>query len=229
VRIDRLDRRRSDFQLFGRTFETPVRLSLLGRHNVENALAAAATADAIGIPAAAIASGLELLAGVPGRLQRVEPQGWPVSVLVDYAHTDAALSSVLHALRPLTRGRLICVFGCGGDRDRTKRARMAAAVGAWADMAYVTSDNPRSEDPQRIIDDILLGFGPSRRCRVEAIVDRRRAIQHAVAVARSGDTVLIAGKGHETCQLVGGAVLPFDDVEVARECLSTASLAEGAA
>ncbi|MCH7883842.1 MAG: UDP-N-acetylmuramoyl-L-alanyl-D-glutamate--2,6-diaminopimelate ligase [Planctomycetes bacterium] len=209
----------TEINLAGRSFETTVNLSMIGRHNVQNALAAAATAEAIGIDHRAIRTGLEQLAGVPGRLQRVEPAGWPFSTFVDYAHTDAALDHVLQCLRPLTPKRLICVFGCGGDRDRTKRPRMAAAVGRHADLAWVTSDNPRTEDPEAILHDIVPGFGPKPHCRVEVEVDRARAIQAAITHARSGDTVLIAGKGHENYQLIGDQVLHFDDVEVARDCL----------
>ncbi len=219
ARIAAMDLCESKFTLQGRSFEADVRLPLIGRHNVLNALAAAATAEALDIAPDAIRAGLETVSVVPGRLQRVEPAGCPFSVLVDYAHTDAALSNVLEALRPLTRERLICVFGCGGDRDRSKRPRMAAAVGRVADVAYVTSDNPRTEDPQGIMDEILPGFSPSLACRVEVEADRRRAIQAAISGAKPGDTVLIAGKGHEAYQLVDDKVLPFDDVKVARECL----------
>ena len=206
--------------LRGRFFEVSVRLPLIGRHNVHNALAAAATAEAIGIAPDAIRDGLEGVTDVPGRLQRVEPEGWPFSVLVDYAHTDAALANVLAAVRPVTTGRLICVFGCGGDRDRSKRPRMAAAVGQVADLAVVTSDNPRSEPPDRIIDEIMPGFADASSCVVARQADRRRAIEAAIAMAAPGDTVLIAGKGHEDYQLVGDAVLAFDDAAEARRCLA---------
>ncbi|MBI3834978.1 MAG: UDP-N-acetylmuramoyl-L-alanyl-D-glutamate--2,6-diaminopimelate ligase [Planctomycetes bacterium] len=224
--VTTMDRFGTRFVLRTPTFQAPIRLPLIGKHNVMNALAAAATATAIGISEDAICAGLEVLRGVPGRLQRVESDGWPFSVIVDYAHTDDALRNVLTALRPLTRGRLICVFGCGGDRDRSKRPRMARAVGELADIAWVTSDNPRSEAPAAIIDEILPGFGTEirqrrmTRCRVETNVDRRGAIHAAIEDARPGDTVLIAGKGHENYQLIGGRVLAFDDLEVARECLS---------
>jgi UDP-N-acetylmuramoyl-L-alanyl-D-glutamate--2,6-diaminopimelate ligase len=197
----------------------PIRLPLIGKHNVSNALAAAATAIGLGIPQDAIRNGLESVRGVPGRLQRIEPDGSPFSVLVDYAHTDDALRNVLSALRPLTPGRLICVFGCGGDRDRGKRPRMAAVVAELADIAFVTSDNPRSESPDSIVKEILTGFPRDACCRVEAVVDRQAAIFAAIEEARDGDTVLIAGKGHEDYQLVGDRVLHFDDVEVAREAL----------
>lgn len=228
ARIEAMDRAGSTFVLAGRSFETRVRLSLVGRHNISNALAAAATADALDLAPEAILAGLERIAGVPGRLQRVEPDGSPFCVFVDYAHTDAALNSALRALRPLTPGRLICVFGCGGNRDREKRPRMAAVAARWADLTFVTSDNPRTEDSSRIIDEILAGFPRDGAGRVEVREDRRCAIEAAIGEAWPGDTVLIAGKGHETYQLVGGEVRPFDDVAVARSCLTTA-LAENSA
>ncbi len=224
-----MDRRGTYFVLHGRTMELPVHTRLIGPHNVLNALAAAATAEAIGVSAEAIRGGLESVSGVPGRLERAEPPGWPYSVFVDYAHTDDALANVLRALRPLTAGELRCVFGCGGDRDRTKRPRMAATVGELSDVAYVTSDNPRTEDPHAIIDEILHGFSPSDECSIVVDVDRKRAIESALAEAEPGDTVLIAGKGHETYQLVGDRVLPFDDVEVARKWMDAAVLAEAVA
>jgi len=222
-------RRGSDFNLRTRTFELPVRFALPGRHNIANALAAAATAEALHVAPEFIQRGLERVRGVPGRLQRAEPDGCPFSVFVDYAHTDEALENVLQALRPLTGDRLICVFGCGGDRDRTKRPRMAAVVGRLADIAYVTSDNPRTEDPERIIDEILPGFGRSSSCQVRVQGDRRMAIEAAIAEAQAGDAVLIAGKGHEDYQLVGDKVLDFDDVGVARSFLETVTAVEGAA
>ena len=212
-------------------FKTPsidesIHLSLVGRHNVSNALAAIAVAEAMGIGANAIRKGLEGLSAVPGRLERIETPDGAFSVVVDYAHTDEALANVLNALRRVTRGRLICVFGCGGERDRSKRPRMAAAVARFADVAFVTSDNPRHEDPRAIVDEILTGFDSKEGCRVEVDVDRRRAIGAAIAEARAGDTVLIAGKGHETYQLVGDNVLAFYDAAVARSCLSARSVVE---
>ncbi len=215
--IRRVDRGGTDFILHIGSGQVPICTSLIGRHNVLNALAAAATVHALGVDSGAIREGLEHIEGVPGRLQRAEPAGWPFSVFVDYAHTDDALRNVLTALRPLTAGRLVCVFGCGGDRDRTKRPRMAAAVEELADAAIVTSDNPRSEEPRAIIDEIVGGFPGARRCDVQLEVDRRLAIEKALAEARAGDTVLIAGKGHEDYQIVGDRVLRFDDLEVARE------------
>ncbi|MFQ5413670.1 MAG: UDP-N-acetylmuramoyl-L-alanyl-D-glutamate--2,6-diaminopimelate ligase [Phycisphaerae bacterium] len=210
------------FVLRGAAYETPVRCRLVGLHNVYNALAAAAAAEAMGIDAGAIRAGIEQLRGVPGRLQRVEPDGHPFRVVVDYAHTDDALDNVLRVLRPVTTRRLLCVFGCGGDRDRSKRPRMAAAVERAADVAYVTSDNPRGEDPTAIIDDVLTGFPARSKCRIAVEVDRRAAIDAAIAEARPGDTVLIAGKGHETYQLLGDDVLDFDDVAAARRALDAA-------
>lgn len=212
------------FRMRGRGFDDSggisVRWPLVGEHNVYNALAAAATAEALGIPVSAIVEGLQSVSGVPGRLQRVEPPGCDFSVFVDYAHTDAALVNVLSTLRGLARGRLLCVFGCGGERDRTKRPRMGRAVAEHADLAFVTSDNPRREDPQAIMDEILPGFQGFPPSRVAADADRRAAIGAAIEAARSGDIVLIAGKGHEACQEINGVKHPFDDVTVAREWLS---------
>jgi UDP-N-acetylmuramoyl-L-alanyl-D-glutamate--2,6-diaminopimelate ligase len=196
-------------------------LPLVGRHNVANAAAAAAAARALGLDWPVIAAGLERTTPVRGRLQQAQPEGHPVSIFVDYAHTDDALANVLGALRPLTRGRLWCVFGCGGDRDRSKRPRMAAVSARLADRIIVTSDNPRSEAPQRIIDDILSGFPSGERERVHVEVDRAAAIARAVRLAQDQDVVLIAGKGHEDYQLIGDRRLSFDDLQVVRDCLTT--------
>lgn len=204
-----------------RRFTLTVSLALVGEHNIHNALAAIGAAEALGCHADAIKAGLEAVRGVRGRLERVDTNGHGFSVFVDYAHTDDALHHVLQTLRPLTTGRLICVFGCGGDRDRGKRPRMAAAVGETADIAFVTSDNPRSEDPDHIVDQVMAGFTRTTKCAITREVDRRRAIGAAVATAKPGDTVLIAGKGHETYQLIGDQVLSFDDVAVARSFLGT--------
>lgn len=200
-----------------------VALSLVGRHNVSNALAAATAALATGIDLGAVRRGLEAVRGVPGRLQNVAPDDCPFSVLVDYAHTDDALRNVLTAIRPVTPGRIICVFGCGGNRDRSKRPRMAAVAESGADRIIVTSDNPRKENPLEIIADIVGGFSAGLRQRVGVEPDRRAAIAAAIALAEPGDTVLIAGKGHEDYQLVGDRILPFDDAQVARECLTGAT------
>jgi len=190
--------------------------ALAGRHNVYNALAAASLARALGTPTEAIERGLSAVRSVPGRLQRVACLPG-VEVVVDYAHTPDALRNIVGVLKPLTRGRLIVVFGCGGDRDRLKRPLMAQAAAELGDMMVVTSDNPRSEDPQQIIADVLEGFDAAARRRVRVEPDRGRAIRAALAAAGEGDVVLIAGKGHESCQVVGGRRLPFDDVEVAMQ------------
>ncbi len=190
-------------------------LSMVGSHNLENALAAIGAALALGIALPVILDGLAALPSVPGRLERV-PGGEGVHVFVDYAHTPDALRRVLHTLRPLTPGRILTVFGCGGDRDAGKRPLMGAAACEGSDMVTITSDNPRREDPLAIIRDILPGItGPH-------IVqpDRRAAIAAAVAEARPGDVVLIAGKGHETYQIIGTQSTPFSDVAVASQALA---------
>jgi len=196
---------------------------LVGRPNVYNILAAVAATTALGLPFHAIERGIHDLEGVPGRFEVVSHAKDGVTVVVDYAHTDDALRNLLETARPLARGRLITVFGCGGDRDRTKRPLMGAVAGRLSDVIVITSDNPRSEDPARIIDEIQRGITPdtsrSGQQRL-AIVDRRQAIDKAVELARPGDLVLIAGKGHEKYQAIGDRVLPFDDVAVAREALA---------
>lgn len=193
----------------------PITLQLVGRFNVENALAAAASAGLAGIALDAIVAGLESLAGVPGRLEVVS-DGQPFSVLVDYAHTPDALVNVLRTVRELADGRVTVVFGCGGDRDRGKRAEMAAIACNMADRVIVTSDNPRSEDANAIIDEVLSGANE----RAEREPDRAIAIQRAIAEAQLGDIVVIAGKGHEQGQDAGGRVTPFDDRVVARKALA---------
>ena len=199
--------------------------ALIGSHNLENLLAAVAVAHARGVVPRHIESGLHACRKVPGRLERVvSDQGTGPAVFVDYSHTDQALMNVLAALRPLTPGRLIVVFGCGGDRDQGKRPLMGGAVAAEADLALVTSDNPRSEDPDEIIDQILPGLTSAGWHQKDAghllddshkvfIVqpDRRLAIREAVALARAGDVVLVAGKGHETTQTIGEEKHEFDD------------------
>jgi UDP-N-acetylmuramoyl-L-alanyl-D-glutamate--2,6-diaminopimelate ligase len=187
---------------------------LKGRFNTENILAALAVSELLGVPEAAVREGIESLPGVPGRFESVD-EGQPFPVLVDYAHTPDSLENVLRAARELTTGRLICVFGCGGDRDRGKRPQMGRVASALADVAIVTSDNPRSEDPLAIIDEILLGVVGD----VEVEEDRRAAIGKAIAMARPEDAVVIAGKGHEQGQEFADRKIPFDDREVAREAL----------
>ncbi len=197
--------------------EVPVRLNLLGRHNVYNALAAAAAALAGGLDPRAAAAGLEALTNVPGRLERVEA-GQDFTVFVDYAHTDAALESVLSNLGLMPHGRIITVFGCGGDRDRTKRAPMGEVACSLSDLAIITSDNPRGEDPLAIIDDIEKGV-TDKYSNYEVIPDRGRAIEKAMQQARTGDIVLIAGKGHETYQILKDSAVHFSDGEAAAEAI----------
>jgi UDP-N-acetylmuramoyl-L-alanyl-D-glutamate--2,6-diaminopimelate ligase len=194
-------------------------LPMGGAHNVANALAAATTAEALGIDPATVAAGLNDPAPVPGRWEPVDA-GQPFTVVVDYAHTPDALERVLRAARQgLTNGgRVITVFGCGGDRDRTKRPLMGAAATRLADIAVLTSDNPRSEDPEAIIAEVAAGADPAGRLLIEP--DRERAIAIALDLARSGDVVLLAGKGHERGQTIGDLVLPFDDHEVATRLLT---------
>ncbi len=211
----------SVFTVIGPRGALPVQARLIGKHNVMNILAAATCAREMGVDDQAIRRGIESIDFVRGRLEPVCVDGQRFSVLVDYAHTDDALERVLSATESLTSGRLICVFGCGGDRDRSKRPRMAAAVGRHADLAIVTNDNPRDEDPEAIVEDILPGFEFNGRCSVEIEPNRRTAIQLAVFEASPGDTVLIAGKGHEQFQITGTVKQPFDDVAEAKRCLST--------
>jgi UDP-N-acetylmuramoyl-L-alanyl-D-glutamate--2,6-diaminopimelate ligase len=187
-------------------------LKLQGRFNLENAAAAAAAARALEVDEDAIKRGIEAVERVPGRFDRVD-EGQPFTVLVDYAHTPGALESMLESARGLTRGKVICVFGAGGDRDRAKRPQMGRVVTELADVALVTSDNPRSEDPSAIAAEIVAGL------EVEVELDRRVAIERALELARDGDVVVIAGKGHEQGQEIAGRKLPFDDHEVAREAL----------
>ncbi len=191
-----------------------VRLPLLGRFNVVNALAAAAAAGACGLEAEALAEALSLVTAVPGRLEVLSESP---RVIRDYAHTPDALQAALGALRPIVAGRLILVFGCGGDRDPGKRPLMGRAAAEGSDYVIVTSDNPRSEPPQQIVDDILPGLEGAAH---EQIVDRRAAIARALQLARPEDTVLLAGKGHEVVQVIAGRRIPFDEAEIVRELLA---------
>jgi UDP-N-acetylmuramoyl-L-alanyl-D-glutamate--2,6-diaminopimelate ligase len=219
------------FSLDGLAFDvrTPrgtvhVHSSLVGRPNVYNILAAVSTATALDISFDAIERGVSALTGVPGRFQVVSRPKDPFTVVVDYAHTDDALRNLLETARQLARGRLITVFGCGGDRDRAKRPLMGAVAGRLSDLILITSDNPRTEDPVRIIEDIRRGITADtrkdREQRLLTIVDRREAIRKAIELAQPGDLLLIAGKGHEKYQVIGSEALPFDDVAVAREALN---------
>lgn len=194
----------------------PIALKLRGRFNVMNALAAFAAAYAAGTPPESIARGLESVSAVPGRLEPVD-QGQPFQVLVDYAHTPDALERALEALRAFGPKRLLCLFGCGGDRDRGKRPLMGAAAARLADVVYITSDNPRSEDPVAIVREIEAGAHGT--ATVTTIVDRAEAIRAAVQECAEGDALLIAGKGHETYQIIGAQTIAFDDREVARAAL----------
>jgi len=222
ARIGAIDATGTKFDLIYDGSETPVSIGLIGRHNVYNVLAAASACLAVGLQPGQIAEALGEVPAVPGRLQRVEcDTGF--DVFVDYAHTDDALSNVLKALRPIVRGRLIVVFGCGGDRDRSKRPRMAGVAEQLADVVVVTSDNPRGEDPDAIIGEILAGFSDLGRSKTQVQGDRRAAIRLAIESARPGDVVLIAGKGHETYQIIGSRRTDFDDVAVAAEEIRAAT------
>ena len=195
--------------------EVEVRTGLPGHFNVANALGAFAAAEALGVGPAAVAAGLARAARVPGRFEPID-EGQPFAVLVDYAHTPDSLENVLRAARRLTEGRLISVFGAGGDRDRDKRPKMGRAGAELSDLTVVTSDNPRSEDPEAIVAEVAAGAAGA--AELEAVVDRREAIGLALGRARPGDTVVIAGKGHEQGQeFENGRKVPFDDRQVARE------------
>jgi UDP-N-acetylmuramoyl-L-alanyl-D-glutamate--2,6-diaminopimelate ligase len=209
----------SSFLLCTPRGNAPVELSMIGRHNIANALTAVAlVAETFELPVPLIAAALQDATGAPGRLQSVRA-GQPFAVLVDYAHTDDALENVLAALRPITQGRLRLLFGCGGDRDRTKRPRMAKTAAALADVVYVTSDNPRTENPKSIVEEIVAGFPPGKIKPLFVEVDRRKAIEKILADAQTGDVVLLAGKGHENYQIIGTTKHHFDDVEEAKKVL----------
>lgn len=204
-----LDAGGSRFVLTGRFGSEPVALPLLGDFNVSNALAASTCALALGVPLLTVATRLTEAAQIPGRMEKLSDR--PCVVLRDYAHTPDALDRALATLRPLTRGRLIVVFGCGGDRDRGKRPMMGRIAVAGADVAVVTSDNPRTEDPDAIIDEVERGMGGAAHLR---ITDRLAAIQRVLSDAKPDDTILLAGKGHETYQVVGVEKQPFDEREI---------------
>jgi len=211
------------YDLEGSTFDIvlgedtlPVRTKLIGKHNVYNILAAAACAQALGFSPVIIRKGIEAVKHVPGRLEPVGgAQGF--SVFIDYAHTEDGLVNVLKSLREVGKGRIIVVFGCGGDRDRDKRPKMGRAVCGLADHAIVTSDNPRSEDPQAIINAITAGFTKNN---FEVCPDRQEAIGRALGAARGGDIVLLAGKGHEDYQILKDKTIPFNEREIVEKFLS---------
>jgi UDP-N-acetylmuramyl-tripeptide synthetase len=206
---------RFEVQFGGRTY--PLESPLVGQINVYNILAAWCTAFANGIDPEVIAEGIRECSAVPGRFERVQ-MGQPFLVVVDYAHTDDALRNTIAVARRLTDKRVITLFGCGGDRDRTKRPLMGKAAAEGSDLVVLTSDNPRSEDPLAIMNDAMVGI---RRLDTPHIaeVDREKAIRRAIEAAGPGDVVIIAGKGHETYQILKDKTIPFDDREVARAVL----------
>ena len=206
--------------------EADATIALAGPFNVANALGAVVALVEAGIGLQRAVAGVAACPGVPGRLEAVDTSGHDFTVLVDYSHKPAAVEAVLRALRPVTQGRLVIVLGCGGDRDRAKRPLMGAAAASLADVAILTSDNPRSEDPLAILAEMLAGaISVDRRRRAHVIVepDRAAAIGLAVAAAGKGDVVLVAGKGHERGQYTGGTVIPFDDREVAAAAVAEAA------
>jgi UDP-N-acetylmuramoyl-L-alanyl-D-glutamate--2,6-diaminopimelate ligase len=195
-----------------------VRIPLLGLYNASNCLAAAGLCLAAGFDLKTIAAGLSALKTIPGRLEKID--GGDFSVIIDYAHTDDALKNVLTTLKPLCKGKLRVVIGCGGDRDRTKRPRMARVAEELADYVIVTSDNPRSEKPLDIIDEIVTGFEEYEAQKIAIEPDRKKAIEMAIDSAEKDDIVLIAGKGHEDYQIIGKQKFHFSDKEIAQECLN---------
>jgi UDP-N-acetylmuramoyl-L-alanyl-D-glutamate--2,6-diaminopimelate ligase len=207
---------------------TEIHSPLLGRFNVSNLLGALGATLALGIPLEVAAKGLASLAGVPGRLERVNA-GQGFAVIVDYAHTDDALKNLLETVRELGPKRVITVFGCGGDRDRSKRPLMGAVASRLSDHVIVTSDNPRSEPPEAIIEEVRRGMLAGRGAEVLAIVDRREAIARALEMAGPGVAVVIAGKGHETSQTLRDRTVPFDDRQVVRDILRPLSVRGGRA
>ena len=222
VAPDRIDFSSRGIALDLNTSRGPLHLEspLLGRGNAYNILAAAATGTALDLPVHAIERGISLMTAVPGRMQVVSEGGDAVTVVVDFAHTDDALRGLLETARGLTKNRLITVFGCGGDRDATKRSLMGAVASRLSDLVVITSDNPRSEEPARIAEDIESGLGSGPTPWL-TILDRAEAITRAIQDAHAGDLVVIAGKGHEQFQIVGTRVVPFEDAAVARAALTS--------
>ena len=204
----------------------PVTMPLIGRHNIYNALAAIGAGLALRVPIAKIQAALRTMPSVPGRLERISA-GQPFSVFVDYAHTDDALQHVLRTVREITPGRVLLAFGCGGARDTDKRAKMGKVAGLLADHTIITSDNPRRESPGSIAAQVEVGFRSIRADRFSVELDRAQAIRQLLRLARPGDTVLIAGKGHETYQEFEDTVVPFDDCVHAQEALEELGWADG--
>ncbi|MBA3725386.1 MAG: UDP-N-acetylmuramoyl-L-alanyl-D-glutamate--2,6-diaminopimelate ligase, partial [Armatimonadetes bacterium] len=211
-----LDRLRLSFDHAGHQYEAVVPVG--GKFNVSNCLGVVAAAIALGLSPHDVVRALQNVRAASGRFESV-PAGGDFNVIVDYAHTPDALEKLLLSVRELTSGRVVAVFGCGGDRDRTKRPKMGAAASTLSDVVYVTSDNPRTEDPAAIIADIMLGV--SAEAKVDP--DRKSAIRSAIAEASSGDVVVIAGKGHEDYQILGTSKIHFDDREVAAEAIAERS------
>ncbi len=217
----RLGMGNSRFTLCTPTREAEVTLQLLGHHNIQNALCAAAIGHGLGLDVETIAQGLADLRRVPGRFDAVNCEQ-DFFVIIDYAHTEDGLKNVLEAARTLCKGRIITVFGCGGDRDRGKRPKMGKTAGEMSDFCVLTSDNPRSEDPYRILLDVEVGLQKANRNKDDdyvVIESREEAIQHAIGLATRGDLVLIAGKGHEDYQILADKTIHFDDREVAVQAL----------
>jgi UDP-N-acetylmuramoyl-L-alanyl-D-glutamate--2,6-diaminopimelate ligase len=216
-----VERERTVFELLALGKSCNVALRLTGEHNVLNALAAACVGTHLGLPIGTIVEGLESVGTVPGRFEGV-PCGQPFAVVVDYAHTDDGLRNLIIAARAVTSGKIIVVFGCGGDRDRTKRPKMGQVAATLADYVIITSDNPRSEDPAEIVRETeqgVIAAGKQRGAEYDTVVDRRDAIERAISLASDGDLVLIAGKGHETQQIFADRTVEFDDRVVAKEIL----------
>jgi UDP-N-acetylmuramoyl-L-alanyl-D-glutamate--2,6-diaminopimelate ligase len=218
ARVESIDSTGTTFTLQYRDDNISIKTPLLGRYNVANHLAAAGLCLAAGLDLEIIARGLSALSAIPGRLEKVESNA-PFTVLVDYAHTDDALDNVLSTLKPICKGRLIVLFGCGGDRDKTKRPRMAKAVEKYADLIIVTSDNPRTENPDDIINEIVAGFVNPASPKIKIEPDRRKAIVLTIESAQANDIVLLAGKGHENYQIIGKEKFPFSDKQIALDCL----------
>jgi UDP-N-acetylmuramoyl-L-alanyl-D-glutamate--2,6-diaminopimelate ligase len=223
ARIESMDTNGTVFKIEYSGQSATVTTPLLGPYNVSNCLAAAGLCLAVGFDLETTAAGLSALKTIPGRLEKIDHSN-DFSVLVDYAHTDDALKNVLSTLKPLCKDRLIVVFGCGGDRDKTKRPRMAQVAEQLADFIIVTSDNPRTENPNKIIKDIIVGFENPDSQTILIEPDRKKAIASAIRTAGKNDIVLIAGKGHETYQIIGKQKFDFSDKQIAQEYLNTSCI-----